>query len=98
MDWEEVAAEKHARIKASIPKEWRVNLEDPAFQGDSYMDAPAKSGILTTEELKITESSATELVDQMAEGKLSSVAVTTAFCKRAALATQLVCNLDKNCV
>jgi amidase len=41
--------------------------------------------------LAITESTAVDLVSEMAAGKLTSVAVTTAFCKRAALAHQLVC-------
>lgn len=54
------------------------------------MDYPKKSGIMTADELAITESSATDLVARMAAGKLTSVTVTTAFCKRAALAHQLV--------
>jgi len=54
------------------------------------IDYPKKSGILSAEELTITESSATDLVAQLASGKLTSVAVTTAFYKRAALAHQLV--------
>lgn len=54
------------------------------------MSFPRQSGILTEEELSITESSATQLVRDIAAGKLTSVAVTTAFCKRAALAHQLV--------
>jgi len=54
------------------------------------MAYPKESGIMSAEELAITESSATDLVAQMAAGKLTSVVVTTAFCKRAALAHQLV--------
>jgi amidase len=53
-----------------------------------------QSGIMSNEELAIIESSATELVAKLVVGKLTSVAVTTAFCKRAALAHQLVnCSL-----
>ncbi len=87
MTWEEIANDKKARIKASIPKEWL--LKHPPTE-DSVMRYPEESGILKPEELAITESTATQLVAQMATGKLTSVAVTTAFCKRAALAHQLV--------
>ncbi len=88
MTWEEIANDKKARIAASIPTEWLLKQKPTE---DSVMDYPKKSGILGPEELAITESTATELVAQMATGKLTSVAVTTAFCKRAALAQQLVC-------
>jgi len=87
MAWEEIAEDKRARLASTIPKEWL--LKSPATEL-SVMDYPKKSGILSTEELAITESSATDLVDKMAAGQLTSVAVTTAFCNRAALAHQLV--------
>lgn len=56
------------------------------------MEYPKISGIMTDVELAITESSAVDLVTQLADGELTSIAVTTAFCKRAALAHQLVCH------
>ena len=87
MAWEKTAADKKVRIAASIPQEWRIKslpIED------SVMNFPKISGIMSREEIAITESSATDLVTQMAAGRLTSVAVTTAFCKRAALAHQLV--------
>lgn len=87
MDWKAIAAEKKNQLEASIPQEWRIKTLPP---DDSVMSFPGSSGILTPDELNITESSATELVQNLASGKLSSVAVTTAFCKRAALAHQLV--------
>src|SRR5690349_16315140 len=87
MTWEQVVEDKRARIAASIPAEWRIKSKPTE---DSVMDYPKQSGIMTAEELAITESSATDLVAQLAAGKLTSVAVTTAFCKRAALAHQLV--------
>jgi len=91
-EWEILAADKRSRIAASIPPEWRIQTLPTT---DSVMDYPTKSGIMTPEELKITESSAVELVGELASGTLSSVAVTTAFCKRAALAHQLVnCSLE----
>lgn len=92
MSWEKTAQDKKARIAASIPEEWRLKSTPT---GDSVMDYPKKSGIMTAEEIAITESSAVDLVAKMAQGQLTSVAVTTAFCKRAALATQLTnCTLE----
>src|ERR1700712_1060068 len=94
MGWEEIAHDKEARIQATIPQEWRLKL---AATEDNVMDYPKKSGILTDEEIAITESSATDLVAKLAKKELTSVAVTTAFCKRAALAHQLVCNSNSHC-
>jgi amidase len=88
MAWEKTAADKKARIEASIPQEWRIKSLPTE---DSVINFPRISGIMSTEEVAITESSATDLVAQIAAGKLTSVAVTNAFCKRAALAHQLVC-------
>ena len=85
-NWEAKAADKKSRISDTIPAEWRLKS---APLEDNVMDVPKSSGIMTAEELAITESTAVDLVSEMATGKLSSVAVTTAFCKRAALAHQL---------
>lgn len=87
MTWEDVVADKRKRLEATIPQEWRLKTKPTE---DSVMDYPKKSGIMTPEEIAITESSATDLVAKMAKSELTSVAVTTAFCKRAALAHQLV--------
>ncbi|KAH7370518.1 putative general amidase [Rhexocercosporidium sp. MPI-PUGE-AT-0058] len=47
--------------------------------------------LLTTEEIDITEKyTAVTLLEHLASGKFTSVAVTTAFCKRAAIAQQVV--------
>lgn len=87
--WELRAADKKARIEQSIPAEWKIQ----SLPGeDSVFDYPAKSGILSAKELELTQSSATELVARLASGELKSVDVTLAFCKRAALAHQLVGN------
>lgn len=87
MAWEKIAADKRDRIEKSIPDDWRINVKN---LGESVMKYPAKSGILSSEELAITESSAVDLVAKLATGGLKSVNVTLAFCKRAAIAQQLV--------
>jgi amidase len=86
-NWEQIAADKRARIDKSIPAEWKIQSKP---EGDSVMDFPAKSGILSPKELEITTAPATELVAKLASGELKSVDVTLAFCKRAALAHQVV--------
>ncbi|KAK9238690.1 amidase signature domain-containing protein [Lipomyces kononenkoae] len=91
-EWEKLVADKRARLEKTIPAEWKIKAVP---EGDSFFDFPAKSGILSENELQITESSATELVAKLASGELKSVDVTLAFCKRAAIAHQLVnCNLE----
>lgn len=89
--WEEIGARKRAELLASIPKEWIIpqDLLPPEPQND-VTTWPEESGWFTTEELAITNLTATELVPKLASGALKSVDVTKAFCKRAAAAHQLV--------
>ncbi|KAL4967704.1 amidase [Aspergillus stella-maris] len=90
--WEEKAADKRARLAKTIPEEWKLKTLPTT---DNVMDVPKTSGILSDKELEITESNATGLIEKLASGKLTAVEVTTAFCKRAALATQLTnCTLE----
>lgn len=65
----------------------------PADDVTNVMDVPHQSGIMTTKELEITEMDATSLLELMASGQLKSYDVTLAFCKRAAIAQQLVSSL-----
>jgi hypothetical protein len=58
-NWEEHATNKRARIQASIPKEWVV--QSPASD-TSAVELLASSNLLTSEEVKITRSAATDLV------------------------------------
>ena len=88
-DWETKAADKRERLAKTIPSDWKIK-ELP--KEDSVFDFPKTSGILSEQELEITGSSATDLVAKLANGELKSVDVTRAFCKRAALAQQLVRN------
>ena len=87
--WETAVADKKQRLDNAIPQEWRLKTKPDAV---NVMDMPINSGILTPGEIQITESSAVELVRQLARGELTATAVTVAFCKRAALAQQLVRN------
>jgi hypothetical protein len=92
-NWEQLAADKRARIAKSIPSDWRIQ---DLPKEDCVFDYPKLSGLLSSQELEITSSSATALVEKLAKGQLKSVDVTLAFCKRAALAQQLVSSSAPN--
>jgi amidase len=89
-NWEQLAADKRQRLTKTIPEQWRIE-ELPS--DDSVIDYPRTEDIPSNHELEITELSATQLVSKLASSRLSAVEVTLAFCKRAAIAQQLVCPL-----
>jgi len=85
--WEDVARDKRERLAAKIPADWIVK-DLPTT--DSVIDFPRTSGLLSDAELELTALSASALVADLAAGRRKSVDVVLAFCKRAALAQQLV--------
>ncbi|GAQ47366.1 hypothetical protein AtubIFM55763_008768 [Aspergillus tubingensis] len=100
-DWRVIVAERRRDLDSKIPSEWRLkedfvsSLPRPTHLLAS--NAVEKSGILTDAELDITGSyDASQLLKKLASGELSSVAVTTAFCKRAAVAQQLTSCLTEH--
>ncbi|KAF7303278.1 Amidase domain-containing protein [Mycena kentingensis (nom. inval.)] len=86
MSWQSIAAAKKQKQLHSVPKDWV-----PAFVPDdnNIIDFPRQSGLLTPLELEITEASVATILQNLASSKWSSVAVTTAFYKRAIVAQQL---------
>lgn len=87
--WEEIALEEQGRRDAAIPSEWKLKSPISPSVRD-VMSVPYESGIMTPQELALTEKDATELLALLAGGKLKSYDLTLAFCKRAALAQQVV--------
>ncbi|OJD32556.1 amidase [Diplodia corticola] len=92
--WHGLAAKKRASNLAKIPQEWRLprdllkNVHDESKT--SVLDVPRSCGLLTANELRITETfDATGLSEQLSAGTLKAYDVATAFCKRAAIAHQL---------
>jgi amidase len=87
--WEDIAAAKRRAV--SIPNDWIIPdaVKPPESQLD-VTDFPEKSGFFTNQDLEITSKSATELLQKLHSGEWTSLAVTSAFCKRAAVAQQLV--------
>ncbi|CAE7007194.1 hypothetical protein PTNB85_01385 [Pyrenophora teres f. teres] len=96
--WETKVAAKQQAAREKIPKDWLLPasvtdaLQFPLSEHPiNMMDMPRKSGVMTERELDITEKyTVTELLTLMAQGDLSSLEVTVAFSKRAALAQQLL--------
>lgn len=87
--WQKLAEETKASIKAALPKEWLLPAPRPQDVED-VMSIPYECGILSDQELFLTDQDATTLAGMLAEGKLKSYDLTLAFCKRAAIAHQLV--------
>lgn len=89
--WKDISARAIQKVLDDIPLEWRVPANK--LPGDDVLDVtgfPAQSGVLSDLELEITESFATEIVAKLAKGEWKAESVTIAFCKRAAIAHQLV--------
>jgi len=86
--WRAIAARKKQEQLARIPQAWRL---DPDCPRTNPLEVPRTCGILSERELQITEYKyAIALLEDLKTGVLRSVDVVTAFCKRAAVAQQLV--------
>jgi amidase len=93
--YKKVAAAKQADALSKIPKEWRLSPEIlqqiSPVSNISVIDIPSSCEILSMTEIKITENyTATALAREIAAGNFTALQVTEAFCKRAAIAQQLV--------
>ena len=88
--WEDIAQAKRLERASKIPKDWIIS--EALYKGHTnVIGIPETCGLLTPDELDITSNhDATALLESLANGALSSEAVTVAFCKRAAIAQQLV--------
>lgn len=100
--WQARADDKRNRCQNLIPEAWRLGpavlqglvQQQPLEKSKTNLielDIPRRSGILTAEELRITEAyDVQQLLGALASGELTALDVTVAFCKRAAIAQQLV--------
>jgi amidase len=96
-DWRATVLNKQQQCQEAIPAAWRVGDEFCKLftspQGVKLIEGEVvrRSGLLSEHELDITENySAAKLLKKLATAEFSSLDVTTAFCKRAAIAQQLV--------
>jgi amidase len=89
-DFRIIAAQKQAQRQGKIPKEWLVDAQK-YHDATSLLQVPVTCGILTEVECQITSDyDATALLEKMKGEAWSAEQVTVAFCKRAAIAQQLV--------
>jgi amidase len=88
--YQAISAKKRAEQHDSIPEIWRINTQE--YQNvTNVMDVPLTCGVLTQVEAVITsDHDATALLEKLKAGVWSAEQVTVAFCKRAAIAHQLV--------
>ncbi|RAR07756.1 general amidase protein [Stemphylium lycopersici] len=88
-DWQLLSKRKKNEQHERIPAAWRLNVL-PGPEVSNYLDVPQQCGLLTKQELAITEKyDAVALAAAIRDRKLKCVHVTRAFCKRAAIAHQL---------
>ena len=92
--WQAIASQKQAERLSKIPAAWTIpNAILPPAETTFVQDFPRLSGFFTDRELTLTEATASEVVAKIASGEWTATEVTTAICKRAAVAQQLI-----NCV
>ncbi|EPY50597.1 acetamidase [Schizosaccharomyces cryophilus OY26] len=93
IQWEQIAAKYSAHRDSTIPSFMKLKTI-PYKEVLNVTNVPATCGLLSPRELELTEKyDATALADLIKERKTTSVELVTAFCKRAAVAQQLL-----NCV
>jgi hypothetical protein len=90
ISWQESARQVQAVRDRSIKQVDPAIAAFPDTHTGRVIDVPRKH--LSQTEIAITESSAETLVASLATGKLTAIAVTNAFLRRAAVAQKLVSN------
>lgn len=89
--WEIMAAEKRASTHSKIPREWlldKATLEKASAERN--LTGPFIESCLTDAEKALTKLSATSLLSEIQHRTYSALEVTKAFCKRTAIAQQIV--------
>lgn len=90
-DYRKIAADKQQQRQNKIPKEWLIDSQKYHDAGTDLLQVPVTCGILNEVECRITSDyDATALLDKIKGGAWSAEQVIVAFCKRAAVAQQLV--------
>jgi amidase len=89
LDYKVLAAKEQRRRDSTFP-EWYFELPDPPADVLDMTPLPEKSGILSANDIKITNLDATAVVEAIRAKKWTCVEVMEAFCKRAVLAQKYV--------
>ncbi|ROV88735.1 hypothetical protein VMCG_10067 [Cytospora schulzeri] len=89
-NWEEIAKISLDIRDKSIPKQWLLDPEKlPGTGTVTVLGIPAESGALTAEDITITESDVSELLEAYKSSKWTVRQVVTAFLKKAVIINQL---------
>lgn len=87
--WKETARQRRKQQLESIPAEWRLSSIPTDFHDSRYVIE--RSGLLSATELEITNTvGARKILRRYEEGTWTAEEVVRAFCKRAAIAQQLI--------
>lgn len=79
--WQQISWQKKDEQFARIPHDWRLPSKSSS-DVTNYMGIPGQCGILSQQELRITEDyDATALADAIRTRRLKCIDVTRAFCK-----------------
>lgn len=89
MSWRDVAQRAQTKLIESIPQQWRLDVEKYTHLKD-VTDVPRTCGLLTENQLKITNLTVVEIVAYLERRELRAVDVLEAFAARTAIAHQLV--------
>ncbi|KAI0976955.1 putative fatty-acid amide hydrolase [Xylaria arbuscula] len=90
-DYRILAADKVSQQRSKIPEAWLISPDIIKENVTNFIDIPTTCGILSDVESEITSNyDATALLEKLRAGTFSVEQVTVAFCKRAAIAHQLV--------
>lgn len=95
-DFEEKRAALLQAFQCKVPLEYHLPQQYVDNPPTDVSGIPASCGILTSQELEITENcDAFEIAEAIASRRYTAVAVTTAFLKRSIIAHQLTCCLTQ---
>lgn len=89
--WESRSAAKRAETLDKIRPEWRLSPEDlERARQQRNITGHFIQQFLDEGDVSVTSMTSAPILKALGEGKLSAVQVTSAFCKRAAVAHQIV--------
>lgn len=89
--WQDISTRAKQKVLDDIPSEWKIPKDK--FPVDDVRDVTgiaASCGILSEKEIEITEANATGILEKVKGKQWKAEEVARAFCKRAAIAHQLV--------
>jgi hypothetical protein len=91
ISWQDRAAAKVAETASMIPRHWRISEEDrDRAKKLRNLTGPFIESFLSESEASIIRLDSLALVEQIADRSLTSLEVTEAYCKTAAIAHQIV--------